>query len=359
MSYDQIIARLKKAARAFFKNPDFVIERYVLIVGLIFGLVFIFLIPPMQGADEPNHFMRAYQISEGHFTSDEVVGSRGGINPNLVNYKTPNYGGTLPMAVVDYAQATYGMHGRTRNKLTHAEFEKLLHIKIDGRTRKAAFPNTGAYSPIAYLPSATALAVGHLFSNRVMTLSYLARLSDLVVGLALIVLAIRLLPFGKLPAAVLALLPMTISQLTIISADTMAVAISFLAVALTLHYSFRKKDMNRWDIVWLVGVYVILGLNKQSLVPLALLNVGLLFNPLIRRKKAWLIAGGCLVGGLVASTAWNGLVKQAVIDGYHQTYLTADYRGQVHWLIHHPLSYLRVLYQSFFTSDFTIVPMSF
>src|SRR4029079_8068336 len=40
-------------------------ERTVLVVGLLGGLLFVAATPPFQAPDEPNHFARAYQISEG------------------------------------------------------------------------------------------------------------------------------------------------------------------------------------------------------------------------------------------------------------------------------------------------------
>ena len=36
-------------------------------LALLFGSIFVFLIPPFQSPDEPNHFLRAFQVSEGVF----------------------------------------------------------------------------------------------------------------------------------------------------------------------------------------------------------------------------------------------------------------------------------------------------
>ncbi|MER3433396.1 MAG: hypothetical protein C4288_08190 [Leptolyngbya sp. ERB_1_1] len=45
----------------FIKSP----ERAFLILSLIFGMMFIIALAPFQSPDEPAHFYRAYQLSEG------------------------------------------------------------------------------------------------------------------------------------------------------------------------------------------------------------------------------------------------------------------------------------------------------
>jgi len=59
-------------------------ERAFLIVGFIFGVAILILTPPFQVPDEPQHFFRAFQLSEGRFRDlvvlapDEKDGMRSG-----------------------------------------------------------------------------------------------------------------------------------------------------------------------------------------------------------------------------------------------------------------------------------------
>ena len=48
---------------------------------LLFGLLFALLIPPFQSPDEPNHFYRAWQVSEGHFFPEKKGDRLGGMLP--------------------------------------------------------------------------------------------------------------------------------------------------------------------------------------------------------------------------------------------------------------------------------------
>ena len=43
-------------------------ERIGIVFFVICSMVVVFLTPPFQVPDEPNHMIRAYQISEGSFT---------------------------------------------------------------------------------------------------------------------------------------------------------------------------------------------------------------------------------------------------------------------------------------------------
>ena len=42
-------------------------EAAFLVIGALAGVLFILLTPPFGGADEPAHWYRAYQVSEGTF----------------------------------------------------------------------------------------------------------------------------------------------------------------------------------------------------------------------------------------------------------------------------------------------------
>ncbi len=50
-------------------------EHVFLILGLLFGLAFVFVTPPFQVPDEYNHFFRAYEISQGKLLSQKVLRS--------------------------------------------------------------------------------------------------------------------------------------------------------------------------------------------------------------------------------------------------------------------------------------------
>jgi uncharacterized membrane protein len=101
------------------------------------------------------------------------------------------------------------------------------------------------------------------------------------------------------------------------------------------------------------------GLTKQSLAILSLLTLGLWLNSSIPRARAALVIAASIVVSFGLGLWWDGSIHNMVVAGYHQSYPLSNYKAQVRWLPHHPLQYLRVMYQSTFTNLFAIVPQSF
>jgi uncharacterized membrane protein len=351
----------------FWPQPELRPERWVLAAGLVFGILFVFLIPPMQGGDEPNHFMRAYQIAGGDLRSDYVRTSLGGIVPYDLAKPLPltksgpnNVGGRIPKGLIDFNYAAIGdIPAHPDQKFNPRTLKPLFHYKIGSQSEQIAFANTSAYSPAAYLPDLPAIWLGRLLGGRPLVMMYLARLFGLVFGVALIALAIRLLPFGKLPAAVIALLPMTIGEMSVITVDVAVFAYSFLAVALILHYSFSKKALSRRQIAYILGAVTLASLAKPILFPISLLTLALLQNPKILRATAWKIIGGSVALALVTTFGWGELVQKAAIFGYNATYPGVNFHAQLHYVTTEPLSFVGVFYRTFFTENFNVTATSF
>lgn len=51
------------------------------LIRFFFGVIFLVVTPPFQVSDEPNHFFRAYQASEGEFLLQKMGDVTGGLVP--------------------------------------------------------------------------------------------------------------------------------------------------------------------------------------------------------------------------------------------------------------------------------------
>src|ERR1035437_8735050 len=61
-------------------------------LALIFGGLFVFQLPPLNGTDEFTHFPRVYQISQGTFWEQKLPDSQyGGYLPNNINNMVNDY----------------------------------------------------------------------------------------------------------------------------------------------------------------------------------------------------------------------------------------------------------------------------
>jgi len=167
-----------------------------LVIGAVAGLCFIVGVPAYQGADEPAHLNRAYQLSEGRMTAERSGGSVGGM---------------LPVSML------------VRSGPLNPE----RRVFVD-------FRNTALYPPVPYLPHALVLALGRMVSLPPRQLLYLGRVAGLVTALGLGFLAIRITPIAKRVFLMLALAPMAIRQMSMVSADSVTNGVSLLLVAVAL-----------------------------------------------------------------------------------------------------------------------------
>ena len=343
----------------FFKH-DGIELRFFLILSVIFGLIFLIFIPPMQGPDEPNHFLRVTQLAEGNLLSDEVANSTGGFMPVLKTFDK-NVGGMVPDGFLKLAHYRYDdFHGATDRSYSPFDIAIMKDIRNTGERVPAAFGNTAAYSPVAYIPSLISVWIGNLFHATPLVLFYLARLGGLIAGIALLALAIRITPIGKLPMAIIALLPMTIAQISTISADTMTIGLSFLALAFTLKLSLSKQFPSKWQVVGLLALFTFVGLAKPSLLPLALLALFLLLNPAIRAQKYKILPIVTAAVTIIPALIWNNIVKAASEIGYAGSYPGSSYVGNVEFLKHNFLEIPSIVFQSFFNTSFQVrIPTGF
>ncbi len=135
------------------------------IFTLMFGLAMAFVTPPFLVADEPQHLLRAYQISEFEFFST-FRGGKGG--------------GSLPTSIAIICQPYHDV--RYSGKIASAELI-LKTLQIPLRSNECSyyeFPNTAVYSPLAYIPQSIAIGIGRSLHLTTLSLMYLARVANLL-----------------------------------------------------------------------------------------------------------------------------------------------------------------------------------
>jgi uncharacterized membrane protein len=229
-------------------------ERAFLVLALAYCLPFFLLYPPFQAPDEPYHFYRAYQISEGQLSP---------IAPGELD---------VPTSLVMVANAFNHLPFQPQHKTSWGQIRAQLARPLESEARTRTM---GAwwYPPTAYAPQALAIAIGRLFGAGPLWLFYLARLAGLAFALAVIHYALRIAPALQRSLLVIALLPMTLAQLSSLSADVQLISCSFLLIALLLRLIFDDgARVDRRTFVWLAVVAALVTLAKPFyLAPLALL----------------------------------------------------------------------------------------
>ncbi len=271
-----------------FPSPD----KVFISLAAAFGLLFVFLTPPFQVPDEPNHFYRAFQISEGQFTSVKQEGDIGGRVP-----------ASLVQAVRTYVPLIFVPGERML-------LEDLLNswrqpLKPDER-QFASFPNTAHYSPVPYLPQAVGIRIGKTFNLPAVALLYLGRIFNLACWGILVFAAIRLTPVYPWLLALLALIPMSLFEAASMSADAVTNGLAFLTIAGFYRCAFdRTQGVGKKELLTLTAVTVLLSFSKTAYFP----ALGLfLLIPMVKLGswKRYFAAFALLVGAnILALAAWS------------------------------------------------------
>ncbi len=244
--------------------------RLFLILALVFGMVWIFLMPAGAGYDEETHLARIFEISRGHLIPNQWLGTTGNGIPQS-------------MLQVSYRQQQF------LQPVTRADIEEGLNLGITG-TDWIAHNTRATYSPILYLPQAFLLAVfGYFLKTPVLILYWILRFTYLLTYVVTGYFAIRMMPKFKWTLFVFALAPMAMIQAVSISADPMTNGMSFLFVAWSLYLVEGRKLFDK-KAFWITILLVFLLFSvKPNSTPLVLLLVLLKPAQFPSRKKMILL----------------------------------------------------------------------
>ncbi len=192
-------------------------ENIFLFLGTLFGLLFMFITPVFQVADEPMHLLRACEVSNLIIHNDKTGDFTKDILPNR-----------KPLLRKNCAQFQEFKDIKHYTELF--EFKDLNYLH-----------NNSGYSFIMYLPSSVGLKISSFITNNTYIQFYTARFFNLAVWLALTFCAIRITPF-KWQFLICALFPMTIYEGMSISADSVNLGFAFVYIGYIFSLAYGKNN---------------------------------------------------------------------------------------------------------------------
>lgn len=192
--------------KIFIKKP----ENFFITFSSIFGLILVFLVPPMQAPDEQTHFYQAYAVSNLNFVPDK-----------LEYNGVVHFGAELPESVFTAAEVfRSSVAGIPDAKFDPHLLRQYIKQPLNPSTTDHQASGVG-YAPTVYIPQAIGITVGKIFNSSPLIMIWLGRLMNLAAWVLIIYFAIRMLPFAKWAMVVLALNPMTVFLSASLSADVM------------------------------------------------------------------------------------------------------------------------------------------
>ena len=304
-----------------------------LVLGGFFGMLMVFITPPALVGDEPNHFFRAYQISDGVIVSVRHEGSSGG---------------WLPRSVLD------------TNRRLVGDIEMNHHIKFDtnliwelrqlplNEDDKVFVPfhNTVVYAPVPYIPQIIGILVGKAFSASPIGLIYFARVVNLAFFLAMAYLAIWLTPVHKWVWCFLWLTPTTVFQAASASVDAFTFGICFLVIAAFLHFGLKEgARVGPRQIAAIAGMCLMAVLCKQAYILLPFLFLIIPVGRFPWRIGYWTAFLVLIALCLGAVGGWAAAVKP--IFAQYRGDVVIDPDAQLSFILGNPFEFLSIVVWSY------------
>jgi uncharacterized membrane protein len=270
------------------------VRRYFLMMASITGLVYVLLVPPFQSPDETAHFYRTAHLATGHLMGQKTADQR--------------LGGQLPKSLTELYKPFAHLRYDYEAKATKTDFQNAWQVPLNPLdTAFVDFPNVGYYAPFPYLSQAGAMRALLAFNCRPMLLFYIGRLATLAIWMALILAALRLLPFFSKPLAWLALLPSSLFLHASLTGDAVTNGLCFwlLAALLSLIFSEGKiSERPRWVKLGIFICSAMITLSKPVYFPLVLLAWLVPKSKFSRPGGFYTFAGGLCLANLALLGWW-------------------------------------------------------
>jgi uncharacterized membrane protein len=303
-------------------------EYAMLLLLSFFGLAFVFVTPPALVGDEPNHFFRAYQISEGIVIGEKREHLSGGWLPKSVLYTNRKLVGNIEM--------------RHDVKFDTKLFSELRQLSLNSEDRVfERFPNTVVYTPIPYVPQVLGIIVGKIFDTSPLTMIYLARIFNLLCFIALAFAAIKKTPIHKWVFCLLCLTPTNVFQVASASVDAFTFGICFLAIAHFLFYAVSENvELKTTDIVKLFALSLLAVMSKNAYIFLPLLFLLTPYRKIGTVKKYLITFSALLIVCIGSVAAWTRAVKPIFLPYRVDIPINPDEQMQL--IINHPFLFTRL-----------------
>ena len=309
--------------------------------ALVFGVLFVFQLAPLNGTDEFTHFPRAYQISQGTFWEQKLPDNQ--------------YGGYLPSNINNMVNGYRNLSRSSDEQTYKIQAQELEHIysstsQAGAHRTQAIFTSVVTYPPWAYIPSVIGVFIAKTLALPLIWYVYIGRIFTLLFYIALAAWAIKLLPRGKWFLVVVALLPTSLSQASIIGADGLVNGLSWLIIAYTLAI-FAKRvslDWRRLIIISIASLWLCVIKDGYWLIAALPLVIPIKFFGKKIHGWLWRIADAAILGiaSIFFAIRTSHITASTVLTPRLNTYINS--KAQFHFVVHHLLLFTgRALAQPF------------
>ena len=315
------------------KKKKIKIENKFLIIITIMGIMYMIAIPIGLVPDEKSHFLRAYEISEGHLISDKNENGNGGR--------------VLPIEAKNIVADT--------TDYKYSNIIENFNIKTSNNKEFLIFSNTSLYSFICYLPQTIGIFIAKTFNLSMLETAYLGRIFNFITWTALIYFSIKFIPCYKNFIIFICLLPITMQEAISLSPDALTIAISISLISFVLYMVKTKKGkMTKKEFAIMSILAIIMSLCKIVYLPLCLLLYLIPAERFKSKKDKYIKIGILAFIVIITNIVWLKIASQYLVEFQPGV----DSFQQVKNILAHPFNYIQILANTILTkSDFYLFGM--
>lgn len=274
-------------------------EKILCAVYLVFALIFFVITPVNSLFDEDGHFLRSYEIAQGHLLSGHFDNGMGKtIIPDSLIKGIKNVTKSLD------SDGAYFLYARQKDLMNYSFSDDYVEIEN---------PNQALYSPLSYIPQALGLLFANLISKNVYTYYMCGRFFAFIINALLIVFAIRLCPKRKELIFIIASTPVFLAQMISYSSDGNVNSLAIFYVAFIISRMNKEKLDNKDKLIVAICA-VVLALSKVIYFPFALLVLMLDDSLFKEKKKAALYKGLVISAAFICFVIWFLIANTYLFD---------------------------------------------
>jgi uncharacterized membrane protein len=264
-----------------------------IVLSFVFGSAISVVVPPLRGPDEIAHFLRIYSYTRGGFLPSAEVDGRKGIFVERELHTQLSF----------FKDAGERFFRNREQGLRYGEIMKEYphpgptFDEEEPATKFMAFAGTEGYHPVAYAPYILAAAIGNLLKLDFPNMLLLMRLLGLITFAVVAAYAIQLTPTLKWAFVLIAMLPVSIYNRSVLSADGAALAYGLVVTALSF------SAVQRHGRVWERSLWMTLcALSKQPQIVFVVLE--LMVGRMTKLRRRWSSLALIVVPSFILSPLW-------------------------------------------------------
>lgn len=343
------------------------LETVVLLTSLLYGTMYLSVLPPLSAPDEMRHYISAYQLS------NRMMGEPAWMDDGTGALKVPvreedwfaedSCGDFDAFLTADGVLATDadGADGaKISGQILTEETYKLIHEKglswEESRTAAdGTYGNGTALSnhhpvvttPLAYVMPALGITLARLIGLNSLGLMFLGRFFNLLLFVVTGYLTVKKLPFGKEVLFGATLLPAVITLSASFSYDAFILAGIFYFTAYCLHLAYAAEAVRAADVLALAGIMAAVGPCKM----IYTVFMGLCLLIPVKKFSGW---GRWTASAIFVLFAWAAvmvLVNSQTVASY-----ATEMGNYIEWagepgyslteLIHRPVHFMKLFFNT-------------